>query len=146
MTRRATAILRHGDWDPAHAAEEITLDFDRRHRRRLRLSTTAGGEVLLDLPEATHIKDGDALALEDGTTIAVRAAPEALLEVRAADMDTLARLAWHLGNRHLAVQFLPGALRILDDHVIMEMLARMGATVAKVTGAFDPESGAYHHG
>jgi urease accessory protein len=146
MTRRATAILRHGDWDPARAVEEITLDYDRRHRRRLRLSTTAGGEVLLDLPEATHIKDGDALALEDGTTIAVRAAPEVLLEIRAPDADTLARLAWHLGNRHLAVQFLPGRLRILDDHVIAEMLARMGAQVTNMQAPFDPESGAYHHG
>ena len=146
MTRRATAILRHGDWDPAQAAEEITLDYDRRHRRRLRLSTTAGGEVLLDLAEATHIKDGDALVLEDGATIAVRAAPEALLDISAPDADTLARLAWHLGNRHLAVQFLPGVLRILDDYVIAEMLARMGAAVTKLHGPFDPESGAYHHG
>ncbi len=143
--RRATAILRHGGWDPAQASDEITLDYDRRHRRRLRFSSNAGGEVLLDLPEAVHIRDGDALALEDGSLIAVRAAPEALLEITAADADTLARLAWHLGNRHLAVQLLPGRLRILADHVIAEMLTGLGANVAALHGPFDPESGAYSH-
>ena len=146
MSRRATAVIRTGAWDPGLAVEEIALDYDRRHRRRLRLSLSRGGEVLLDLPEATHIRDGDALALEDGTCIAVRAAPEALLEIVAADAEALARLAWHLGNRHLAVQFLGRALRILDDHVIAEMVTRMGARATKLLAPFDPESGAYHHG
>jgi urease accessory protein len=76
--------------------------------------------------------------------VAVRAADEELLEVRAG-ADELVRLAWHLGNRHLAVQFLPGVLRILYDHVIAEMVAGLGGEVKRVTGPFDPESGAYAH-
>lgn len=127
-------------------SDEVAFDYDRRYRRRMRFSTARGTEILLNLQEAMHVRDGDAFALEDGTFIRVRALPEALLEVAAPDADTLARLAWHLGNRHLAVQFLPGRLRLLDDHVIAAMIAPLGGTVAHITAPFDPESGAYHHG
>ena len=99
---------------------------------------------MLDLPEALHIRDGDALALEDGTCIAVRAALENLVEILAPDANTLARLAWHLGNRHLSVQFLPGRLRILHDHVIAEMVRLLGGQITAISAPFDPESGAYH--
>ncbi len=139
---RATSISRAGEWQ--NAVDEITLDYDHRHRRRLRLQTNHS-EVLLDLTEAIHIRDGDALALEDGSYIAVHAAPESLLEIRCDDADTLARLAWHLGNRHLSVQFLPGALRILYDHVIAAMIRGLGGTAAQINAPFDPESGAYQH-
>ncbi len=145
MTLRATKILAAGTWPAASAIDEITLDYDRRHRRRLRFLSPTGLEILLDLPEAIHIRHGDALALEDGTCIAVRAAPESLLEITATDALTLTRLAWHLGNRHLAVQVLEGALRILHDHVIAEMILLLGGTGAKITAPFDPESGAYEH-
>ncbi len=139
---RAPKIARAGEWQTARA--EITLDYDRRHRRRLRLQTPET-EILLDLPEAIHIRDGDALALEDGTFIAIRAANESLLEIHAPNADTLTKLAWHLGNRHLSVEFRPGALRILADHVIAEMITGLGATATKISAPFDPESGAYAH-
>ncbi len=143
---RAASVLRAGEWDETKTSGEVAFDYDRRYRRRMRFTTQTGQEVLLDLPEAVHVRDGDAYALEDGNFIRVRALPEALLEVAAPDADTLARLAWHLGNRHLAVQFLPGHLRLLDDHVIAAMIAPLGGTVAQLTAPFDPESGAYHHG
>jgi urease accessory protein len=98
------------------------------------------------LPQAVHIRDGDGLLLEDGRTVGVRAAEEFLLEVTAENNDMLARLAWHLGNRHLSVQFAPGCLRILDDHVIAGMVMQLGGSVRKISAPFDPESGAYHHG
>ncbi len=142
---RAVAVLRAGEWQGA-AGGQVTLDFDHRFRRRLRFTTASGAEILLDLPEAVHIRDGDALALEDGTLVAVIAAPEDLLEIRTENADMLARLAWHLGNRHLGVQFLPGALRILNDHVIGAMVLQLGGQAQKVSVPFDPESGAYHHG
>ncbi len=141
--RRAQKILRAGEW-PGEAAQTVTLDFDRRFRRRLRFCTDQGAEILLDLPEAIHIRDGDALTLEDGSLVAVHAAAEQLLEISAPSPDLLIRLAWHLGNRHLSAQFLPGALRILDDHVIAEMVRGLGGTAAPITAPFDPEPGAYH--
>jgi urease accessory protein len=142
---RAREILPAGSWTNANLVDEITLDYDRRHRRRLRFTTPSGTEILLDLPNAIHIRDGDALALEDGTCIAVRAAPESLLEITAPDAITLTRLAWHLGNRHLSVQVLPNALRVLHDHVIAEMIFRTGGTATNLMAPFDPESGAYDH-
>jgi urease accessory protein len=140
----ATSIARAGEWATSRETARVVLDFDRRYRRRLRLSTSEGVEVLLNLAEAVHIRDGDALVLEDGGFIAVSAAEETLLEIRAADADALTRLAWHLGNRHLSVQFLPGRLRILDDHVIAEMVKLLGGTAEKISAPFDPEPGAYH--
>ncbi len=146
MTLRATNVARAGEWLADAAVDEITLDYDHRYRRRLRFSSAAGDDILLDLPEAVHIRGGDAMILDTGGYIAVRAADEALLEVTCDDADTLARLAWHLGNRHLAVQFLPGRLRLLDDHVIAAMIPALGGTVAHISAPFDPESGAYAHG
>lgn len=142
---RATKILPAGSWAPATVIDEITLDYDRRHRRRHRFTTASGVEILLDLPEAIHIRDGDAMALENGSCIGVRAAPEALLEITAPDAHALTRLAWHLGNRHLSVQILPDRLRILHDHVIAEMIRFLGGSVTEIAAPFDPESGAYDH-
>jgi urease accessory protein len=141
--RRAQKILRAGEWS-GEAAHAVTLDFDRRYRRRLRFCTDQGMEILLDLSEAIHIRDGDALALEDGALVAVHAAAEELLEISAPSPDLLIRLAWHLGNRHLSAQFLPGAVRILNDHVIADMIRGLGGTAAQITAPFDPEPGAYH--
>jgi urease accessory protein len=142
---RATGIVPAGKW--TQAAHSVTLDYDRRYRRRLRFVTDQGAEILLDLAEAVHIRGGDALALEDGACVEVLAADEALLEISAPSADVLIRLAWHLGNRHLAVQFLPGRLRIFDDHVIAEMVRKLGGSVEQIRGPFDPEGGAYHsHG
>jgi urease accessory protein len=142
---RAYKILQAGSWATASVIDEITLDYDRRHRRRHRFNTASGAEILLDLPEAIHIRDGDAMGLEDGTCISVRAAPEELLEITTPDAHSLTRLAWHLGNRHLAVQILPDRLRILQDHVIAEMILRLGGNVSEIAAPFDPETGAYHH-
>ncbi len=146
MTLTASKIACAGAWPADAAIDEITLDYDSRHRRRFRLTAASGTEIMLHLTETTHIRDGDALVLDEGGFVAVRAAAEQLIEVTAADADALTRLAWHLGNRHLAVQILPGKLRLLDDHVIAEMLPALGGTVTKITAPFDPESGAYHHG
>ncbi len=145
LTKRANAIIRAGNWQTDVQVDTVSLDYDRRFRRRLRFITAGQQEILLDLPEAAHIRGGDALVLEDGSLVRVDAAPELLLEIRAADADALARLAWHLGNRHLGVQFTPGALRILYDHVIAEMVTGLGGQAERLCAAFDPESGAYAH-
>jgi len=105
-----------------------------------------GLDFLLDLPEAVALADGDGLALEDGGTVAVKAAAERLIEVRAGAGLPLTRIAWHLGNRHLPTEILGDALRIREDHVILDMLQKMGARTALVEAPFHPEGGAYGHG
>ena len=140
---RATAVKRAGEWRTAEARDTLTLDLDDRHRRRCRYTGERGLAFLLDLPEAAVLRDGDGLALEGGGYVLVRAAPEPLVEVTAESPAQLARLAWHLGNRHLPTRIEPGRLLIRDDHVIVEMLSGLGATVRRVSEPFDPEGGAY---
>jgi urease accessory protein len=139
---RAVAIKRAASWS-GETPDSIVLDYDDRHRRRLAMTGTKGTEFLLDLPEAADLRGGDALVLDDGRLIEVIAAPEPLLEIRCADPLHLARVAWHLGNRHLPTQLLPKALRIRRDHVIADMAAQLGAKVIEIEAPFDPEGGAY---
>ena len=143
---RATAVREAGSWSPMEARDAVRLDYDSRHRRRIVLRGRGGLDVLLDLPRAVALRDGDGLVLEDGGIVAVEAAPERLLEVRAGPGADLLRIAWHLGNRHLPTQLLGDALRIREDHVIRDLLEGLGAEVRPVEAPFDPEGGAYGHG
>jgi urease accessory protein len=135
---------RHANAWPSHnAADSLTLDFDNRHRRRIRLATDAGADLLLDLPKAVAMAHGDGLRLEDGRWLSVKAAPEALVEVRAEDRTQLARIAWHIGNRHFPAQILEGAIRIRPDHVMEAMVTGLGGEVSRIEAPFQPEGGAY---
>lgn len=142
---RATQVLKSGSWQVA-PVDRIILGYDERHRRRLRLVAEAGTEFLLDLPRTTVLCDGDGLRLEDDRVILVTAAAEPLLEVTAADGEQLARLAWHIGNRHLPAQIASARILIREDTVIEAMLAGLGATLRHVAEPFTPEPGAYDSG
>jgi urease accessory protein len=146
---RASIHRPAGHWPKEKAAGLLTLDFDARHRRRIRLTSDQGEDVLLDLPKAVAMADGDGLQLEDGRWLKVRAAAEVIIEVRHNDPNQLVALAWHLGNRHLPTEIRDQVLRIRPDHVIEDMLLGFGADLVKVQAAFQPEGGAYgghgHH-
>ena len=139
---RATSVIAKGDWH-SEPADTIVLDYDDRHRRRVSMTGVRGLTFLLDLPEAVMLRSGDALKLDDGRMVEVVAAPEALAEVKCGSLPDLARAAWHLGNRHLAVQIIGPKLRIRRDHVIEDMLRGLGAQVTEIEAPFDPEGGAY---
>lgn len=142
--RRATAITPAGSWPADQAVATVTLDFDDRFRRRIKLDDDAGEAFLLDLSEAAHLRHGDGLRLEDGGMLAVHAAPEDVIDIACGSPRELSRIAWHLGNRHTPVQVLDdGGLRIRYDHVLMEMVIGLGATAEKTSAPFDPEPGAY---
>ncbi len=127
----------------SHAGtDHIALDYEARLVRRRRLVSAGGRAFLVDLPETVSVAEGDAFRLDDGTEIAVRAASETLIEVT----GDLVRLAWHIGNRHTPCQIGEGRLLIAHDHVLADMLARLGGTVRHVTEPFTPEGGAYGHG
>jgi urease accessory protein len=132
-----------GLWPQETAAGVLTLDFDARHRRRIRLTTDQGEDVLLDLPKSVAIADGDGLQLDDRRWLKVQAAAESIVEVRHKDPKQLMRLAWHLGNRHLPAEIGNEVLRIRPDHVIEDMLQALGADLVKVQVPFQPEGGAY---
>jgi urease accessory protein len=139
---RATNVLGQHRWTQA-AADTVVLDFDDRHRRRMAMAGTRGLEFLLDLENAVALRGGDALVLEDGRLVEVVAAPEPLVEIRCNDPHHLVRVAWHLGNRHLATQITAKGLRIRRDHVIEAMVKGLGARLIEIEAPFDPEGGAY---
>lgn len=147
MMRRALLHRPAGHWPKDKAAGAVTLDFEARHRRRMRLTTDEGEDVLLDLQSAVAMADGDGLLLEDGRLLKVQAAAEIVVEVRHKDPNQLTRIAWLLGNRHLPTEVRHNFLRIRSDHVIESMLHGLGAELTKVHAPFQPEGGAYgHHG
>lgn len=139
---RATGVKLHGTFSDS-PADTIVLDFDARHRRRIALETTHGIAFLLDLPETKVLRSGDALQLDDGRLIEIIAAAEPLIEIRCDDGRALARIAWHLGNRHLPVEISARALRIRRDHVIESMVVQIGGKLREIEAPFTPETGAY---
>ncbi len=127
---------------PASCDGAVILDYDARLVRRKRLVTTEGRGFLVDLPEVTNLDAWWGFELEDGTTLEIVPADEALVEVT----GDLPRLAWHIGNRHTPCQIEEARLLIRHDHVIEAMLTRLGARLRPMTGPFTPEGGAYGHG
>jgi urease accessory protein len=142
MAMRATSVKAAATWS-GEPADRVVLDYDERHRRRVSMRGKKGLPFLIDLPQAAGLHGGDALVLEDGRLIEVVAASESLLEIRCADVLLTARIAWHLGNRHIATQLCGTALRIRLDHVMADMAKRLGAEVIEIEAPFDPERGAY---
>jgi urease accessory protein len=121
----------------------LVLSFEARCKSRLRTRLLSGEEVGLFLERGTVLRGGDKLAANDGTIIEVVAAPEMLMEATTNDPLLLAKAAYHLGNRHVAVQLLPGRMRFAADHVLGEMVRGLGLPVAEIEAPFEPESGAY---
>jgi urease accessory protein len=143
---RATSVRRAGALEEFLAIDRVVLDADGRQRRRVVLTSEKGTRFLLDLPRATMLRDGDGLVLDDGSIVRVAGRPEPLVEIAAACLPDLARLAWHLGNRHVEVQILGDRLRMRRDHVLEAMLLGLGARLTPVESRFEPERGAYAHG
>jgi urease accessory protein len=141
--RRASEVKSAGHWNQARAVDCVALDGHERHRRRVVLTGERGMTFLLDLPQATMLREGDGLVLDNGAIVRVTGRPEFLVEVAAADPHQLARLAWHLGNRHIEVEIVGDRLRMRRDHVIEDLLHRLGARLSPVEAAFNPEPGAY---
>jgi urease accessory protein len=145
---RANTVLTASGSLQARAVDRIVLPHDGRHRRRVTMRTQGDLVFLLDLAEATRLRHGDGLVLDDGRIIEVIAAK---IEITGGDQHHLARIAWHLGNRHLPTEILPDRLRIAPDAVIEEMVRGLGGTVRRTEARFEPEGGAYgtghgHHG
>ncbi|MAF48545.1 MAG: Urease accessory protein UreE [Rhodospirillaceae bacterium] len=144
--RHVTGVKPAGEWMAGDAAT-VTLAFDDRHRRRIKLTDDAGAEFLLDLAEAVRLEDGDGLVLDTGGIIAVCAAEEDVLDITCDNASEIARVAWHIGNRHTPVQVLPeGTLRIAYDHVLEAMIIGLGAAFERRQAPFSPEPGAYAEG
>ena len=127
------------------ASDGVSLTFEERTRGRLPVHLDSGAEAAIALPRGAALRHGDRLRASDGRVVEVRAAPEALLHVDVADAGLLARAAYHLGNRHVAVEVRPHGLRVARDAVLERMLRGLGLAPEAIEAPFNPEGGAYGH-
>ena len=142
--RRATSIVGSGNLPADNVLGTVTLCFEDRFRRRKKMTDDSGIDFLLDLADAVQLEEGDALLLEDGSVIEVKAAEEEVLDIYCNNKAQTARIAWHIGNRHTPVQVLKdGNLRIIYDHALREMVEGLGARTENKYAPFSPEQGAY---
>ncbi|MES2000000.1 MAG: urease accessory protein UreE [Pseudomonadota bacterium] len=141
--------IGHGT-KPAQFDAQLTLPFDARCRSRLRTQLDSGEDVGLFLPRGTVLRGGDWLVGNDGRSVRVNAAAEPLYRVDPASATLLARAAYHLGNRHVALEVRADALLLLADPVLRVLLEKLGLAVTELDAPFEPEAGAYggghHHG
>jgi len=122
----------------------VTLTHQQRRQARLRLTLADGSEVGLLLPRGLALKHGARLRSEDGSVVAlIQAAVEAISRASTADAHLLARAAYHLGNRHVALEVGSGWLSYPRDHVLDGLCRELGLTVTPELAAFEPESGGY---
>ena len=141
----ANSVLPEGSWDSS-PLDKVVLDYKDRFIRRKMLTGQKGTEVLVSLESTVSLNEGDGLKLSDGQIVEVVAAVETVIEIRAGDSCSLARLAWHIGNRHTPCQIEDEFLLILHDHVMEDMLKKLGASTSQARRPFTPEGGAYGHG
>lgn len=128
------------------AEDSLTLPFELRQRSRLVARTDGGRQILLQLPRGNVLRHGTRLRVSDGSLLEVRAAAETLSVVESESPLALLRAAYHLGNRHVALQIDEQGLRYLHDHVLDAMLEGLGLVPRTLKGPFEPEHGAYAHG
>jgi urease accessory protein len=131
---------------PESIADTITLDHEARNRRRIACTSDGGLAFLLDLAKPAQLKAGDALVLDDGRLVAVKAAAQELLAVTAYAPSRLMKVIWHIGNRHTPAEITDDVVYIQYDHVLAEMVRGLGGTSERVLRAFQPEQGAYAGG
>lgn len=126
--------------------DRLELTFDARSKSRLRAKLASGEEVALMLPRGEVLRGGDLVTASNGRVVEIVSLKEELAEVRCKDAIALAKAAYHLGNRHVPVEVGEGYLRISVDHVLEDMLQKLGASVSHVDAPFEPEGGAYGGG
>jgi urease accessory protein len=140
---RASRVLAVSERGDAPVVDTLILPYAQRQAHKGFLFGVKGICVELDFADAVRLRTDDALVLEDGKLVEVVAEPEPLIEVRAQDLPALARLAWHLGDRHVPVQILERRLRLKRDPAIEALLGSLGAKVVAIDAPFEPEGGAY---
>jgi urease accessory protein len=139
-------MLRERVPDTSEVDGEISLPFELRRRSRLLTHLVSGVPVGLMLERGAPLRGGECLRGDDGRVYRVLAADEAVMDARCGDATALARIAYHLGNRHAALQIVAGFVRFAHDDVLASMVAGLGASVTAHRAPFEPEAGAYAGG
>jgi urease accessory protein len=131
--------------EPPKPIDRAILPFDARCKSRLLVTLESGEKAAIVVERGRLLRGGDRVRLDADREIEIVASDEALLEACSDDPLAIAKAAYHLGNRHVAVQVMPNRLRFLDDHVLAQMIAGLGLSVTRIVAPFEPEGGAYGH-
>jgi len=140
---RASRVIAVAHRHARPVVDTVILDYAQRSAQKITVTGVKGGIIEIDLHEHVRLRTDDLLLLDDGTLVEVVAAPEPLIEARVADVAALARLAWHLGDRHVSVQVLANRIRAQRDPAIETLLKSLGAKLTMIEAPFEPEGGAY---
>jgi urease accessory protein len=140
---RAIRVLGHGHRHEQPLVDTVILDYAQRSTQKTTVAGLKGGSIEIDLEAPARLHTDDLLLLDDGGVVEVVAAAESLIEARAPDLAALARLAWHLGDRHVPMQVLTNRIRARRDSGIEALLTSLGAKVTAIEAPFEPEGGAY---
>jgi urease accessory protein len=111
----------------------------------LLLTLDNGDQAALIVERGRALRGGERVTIADGREVEIVSAEESLLEAISSDPLLIAKAAYHLGNRHVAVQLMPDRLRFSTDHVLADMVAGLGLKVNALIAPFEPEGGAYGH-
>lgn len=142
---RATSVLRKAAVKAERVVDTLALGHRDRTINGVSVRATGGLEFAISLDKAATLNDGDALKLEDGTLVQIKAAPESLLEIRAENPLRLVRLAWHLGGHHVPAEMAADALYIPNDAALGELVRGQGCSMTVVERPFQPEAEVHHH-
>jgi urease accessory protein len=140
---RATSVIQASHRHERPVADTVILDSAQRSGPKVTVTGAKGTIIDIDLHLPVRLRTDDLLLLDDGTLVEVVAAPEPLIEARAADLPALSRLAWHLGDRHIPVQMLTNRIRALREPATETLLTSLGAKIVLIDAPFEPEGGAY---
>jgi urease accessory protein len=140
---RAISVVKPAERAGRAAIDTVILDYAQRSAQQNKVTGVKGGVFEIDLTEPARLRTDDLLLLDDGNLLEVVAAPEPLIEARAADLDGLMRLAWHLGDRHVPSQLFANRLRVRREEALENLLKALGAKLAFIEAPFEPEGGAY---
>lgn len=141
---RATHVIPAGQPRSGPVVDTLILDFERRKSPQGSATGLKGTGVAFDLP-AVRLRTDDCLVLENGSLVEIVAKPEPLLEIRAEHVAALARIAFHLGDRHIPTEISARRLRIRYESAVESLLNGLGATMVRIEAPFEPEGGAYAH-
>ena len=140
---RAIRVLNPAERGGRPVVDTVLLDYAQRSAQKIAVTGLKGGQFEIALADPARLRTDDALLLDDGSLIEVVAAPEPLIEARASDLAHLARLAWHLGDRHVPAQLFANRIRVRREPAIEALLRSLGAKLALIEAPFEPEGGAY---
>ena len=136
-------VIRVVKSDGTRQIDSVILNPEQRRLQTAHLTGVNGTLIGLMLPEPVTVRMGDAFELDGGDLVEIVVEPEPLSEIRGSDVTHLARLAWHLGDRHVPIQVLERRLRLKRDPAIEALLQSLGAKVVAIEAPFEPEGGAY---